>query len=143
MNVTHLFGVYSGGRLNLDDGGYRTRTPAPSITLHSTEGPGRGKGNTAGGGGGGHAGTGGRGDGVQLAGQPYGSLFRPVDYGSAGGYGNHYGKLLRFETWFQYGLILDMLYTLCCLLFISAVLFTVFFAVSVIFDIIDAILCFI
>ena len=92
MNVSHLFAIYSGGKLNLNEGGYRVATPAPSVTLHSTGGKGAGKGSSSGGGGGGHAGSGGRGRGVWVAGQPYGSLFAPNDYGSAGGTGNHYGK---------------------------------------------------
>ena len=92
MNISHLFAVYSGGRLNLNAGGYRVATPAPSIVLHSTGGRGAGKGSSSGGGGGGHAGSGGRGRGVMEAGQPYGSLFAPIDYGSAGGTGVSYGR---------------------------------------------------
>ena len=95
MNVTHLFAVYSGGKLNLDAGGYRVMTPSPSIKRHATGGIGFGKGSGSGGGGGGHAGSGGRGRGVMDAGQPYGSLFTPNDYGSAGGTGGHYGKLRK------------------------------------------------
>ena len=90
-NISHLFAVYSGGKLNLNNGGYRTKTTRPYLILHSSEGPGAGKGSGGGAGGGGHAGSGGRGNGVAVAGQPYGSLFTPVEYGSAGGYGNHYG----------------------------------------------------
>ena len=92
MNVSHLFAVNSGGRLSLDAGGYRVSTPPPAETLHATGGPGAGKGSSSGGGGGGHAGSGGRGRGVSQAGLPYGSLFAPVDYGSAGGTGGHFGK---------------------------------------------------
>ena len=100
MNISHLFAIFSGGKLNLNAGGYRVATPAPSVTLHSTGGKGAGKGSTSGGGGGGHAGSGGRGRGVSVAGQPYGSLFSPIDYGSAGGTGVHYGKLYIRPSYF-------------------------------------------
>ena len=96
MTVSHLFAVYSGGKLSLDNGGYQTKTKPPFVPLHSSEGPGAGKGNTGGAGGGGHAGSGGRGSSVNIAGQPYGSLFTPQDYGSAGGFGKDYGRISIF-----------------------------------------------
>ncbi|XP_077861759.1 uncharacterized protein LOC144342564 [Saccoglossus kowalevskii] len=80
----HLAAVYSGGLVNLDGGGYK---------MPENKGPGGGYGSISGGSGGGHGGSGGRSAGNALVGLAYGSIYEPFEYGSVGGYGNHYGEL--------------------------------------------------
>lgn len=75
--------VNSGGVLQQDHSGYVTGT-----------GPGRGTGHVNGGSGGGYGGNGGRGVGTLIAGQTYGSLYAPLHFGSPGGFGYDYGKMV-------------------------------------------------
>ena len=49
-------------------------------------------GTSSGGSGGGHGGSGGRGSALTTVGQGYGSMYKPDQYGSYGGYGRDLGK---------------------------------------------------
>ncbi|CAH1775844.1 unnamed protein product, partial [Owenia fusiformis] len=82
VTATHLFAIYSGGRIDLDHGGF-----LPG------EGFGKGTGAHYGGSGGCHGGSGGRGGGTDIVGESYDSLYSPIHYGSPGGYGASHGTL--------------------------------------------------
>lgn len=94
LNITanHLLAVYSGGKLSHNHAGYVTKEGRTGNQFEPSEGPGQGTGNTGGASGAGHAGSGGRGTVSNRVGRHYGTLYYPWQYGSAGGYGNHYGK---------------------------------------------------
>lgn len=84
--------MYSGGKLSHNHAGYVTKEGRTGNEFEQSEGLGQGRGNTGGASGAGHAGSGGRGTAENRVGQHYGSLYQPWEYGSAGGYGLHYGK---------------------------------------------------
>lgn len=89
----HLLRINSGGRLSHNHAGYVTKDGRSGNEFEPSEGPGQGTGSSHGATGAGYAGTGGRGSGVTRVGQFYGDYRKPFDYGSAGGYGLHYGTL--------------------------------------------------
>lgn len=92
ISASHLLAIYSGGRLNHNHAGYRTKEARNGNQFEPSEGPGQGYGSVSGGSGAGHAGTGGRGSAINHVGRFYGSLFNPWTYGSVGGFGRHYGN---------------------------------------------------
>ena len=92
VTVRHLFRINSGGRLSHNHAGYVTKEGRTGDEFEPSEGPGQGTGSILGASGAGYAGTGGRGTRANRVGQFYGSYKAPYDYGSAGGYGQHYGK---------------------------------------------------
>ena len=93
--VKHLLRINSGGRLSHNHAGYITKEGRPGNEFEPSEGPGQGTGSVHGASGAGFAGTGGRGTGTNHVGQFYGDYRRPDDYGSAGGFGLHYGKIIE------------------------------------------------
>jgi hypothetical protein len=94
--------VGSGAHLNLDHGGFiTTETRNTGINTEigrqfydEDEGRGQGHPSVAGSSGAGHGGSGGRGQGAPFVGLAYGNLFRPIEYGSNGGHGVDYGRLI-------------------------------------------------
>lgn len=90
--VKHLLRINSGGRLSHNHAGYSTKEGRPGNEFEPSEGAGQGTGNVYGASGAGYAGTGGRGNGTNHVGQFYGDYRKPFDYGSAGGFGLHYGN---------------------------------------------------
>lgn len=93
--VKHLLRINSGGKLSHNHAGYVTKEGRSGDEFEPSEGPGQGIGSVHGASGAGFAGTGGRGTGTGLVGQFYGDYRRPDDYGSAGGFGLHYGKMIE------------------------------------------------
>ena len=93
--VKHLLRINSGGRLSHNHAGYITKEGRPGNEFEPSEGPGQGTGSVYGASGAGYAGTGGRGTWATHVGQFYGDYRRPFDYGSAGGFGLHYGKTIN------------------------------------------------
>ena len=90
--MLHLLRINSGGRLSHNHAGYITKDGRTGNEFEPSEGPGQGTGSSSGASGAGYAGTGGRGADATRVGQFYGDYRKPFDYGSAGGYGLHYGK---------------------------------------------------
>ena len=97
VSVLHLLRINSGGRLSHNHAGYITKDGRTGNEFEPSEGPGQGTGSSSGASGAGYAGTGGRGADATRVGQFYGDYRKPFDYGSAGGYGLHYGK--RKSIW--------------------------------------------
>ena len=95
--MLHLLRINSGGRLSHNHAGYITKDGRTGNEFEPSEGPGQGTGSSSGASGAGYAGTGGRGADATRVGQFYGDYRKPFDYGSAGGYGLHYGK--RKSIW--------------------------------------------
>lgn len=94
ISVTHLLAIYSGGKLSHNHAGYKTKEGRQGNQFDPSEGPGQGTGDIGGASGAGFGGNGGRGTQANRVGQFYGSLYSPSEYGSAGGFGQHYGKFL-------------------------------------------------
>ncbi|WAR26294.1 hypothetical protein MAR_011998 [Mya arenaria] len=80
QNIT----VHSGGSLNADYLGYRV-TDTSGTGVYGQINPGLGHNGTLSSSGGGHGGSGGRGEGETIGGSPYGDLYEPTMFGSAGG----------------------------------------------------------
>ena len=91
--MVHLLRINSGGRLSHNHAGYVTKDGRSGNEFEPSEGPGQGTGSSSGATGAGYAGTGGRGSGATRVGQFYGDYKEPFEYGSAGGYGLHYGEI--------------------------------------------------
>ena len=97
INVGNIT-IDDGGSIHADSYGYR---PTDSKNLDRGINVGLGDTHELGSSGAGHGGTSGRGQGTELTGQPYGSLFEPRALGSAGGGGDNISGRGGGMIWFN------------------------------------------